>query len=63
MFARLHICTYALHICIYSNKCPYTQSALHIYIFIYIYIYICSMRPSNITHKPLTLQEPAVSMA
>ena len=48
MFSRLHICIYALHIRIYGNKCPCTQSAiLHIYIYIYIYIYICSARPNN----------------
>ena len=59
MFARLYICTYALNICIYSNKCPCIQSTLHIY----IYIYICSARPHNIVRKPLALQKAAVSMA
>ena len=59
MFSRLYIHIYALHICIYGNKCPCTQSMLHIY----IYIYICSIRPHNAGRKPLVLQEAAVSMA
>ena len=60
MFDRLYICIYALHIHIYSNIYPYTQSTLHIYI--YIYICICSTRPRNTTCKPLALQEAAVNM-
>ena len=33
MFARLHICIYTLHIHIYGNKYPCTQSVQHIYIY------------------------------
>ena len=48
MFSRLHICIYALHICIHGNICPCAQSTLHIYIYIYIYIYleICAQATS-----------------
>ena len=63
MFEKLYIYIYALHICIYGDRCPCIQSTLHIYIYIYIYIYICSMRPNNTVRKPLMLQEAAVSMA
>ena len=65
IFSRLYICIYALHIRIYGNIYPCTQSVLHtykyIYIYIYIYIYAVS-RPRNTAHKPLALQEAAVSI-
>ena len=53
-FTRLNICVYGLHICIYGGLylCIPTELDIH----------ICSTRPQNAMHKPLALQEAAVSM-
>ena len=37
MFERLHICIYAMQICIYGDIYLGAQTKLHIYIYIYIY--------------------------
>ena len=51
---------YAYMVCIYEyiaiNTLVYQLSG------IYIYIYVCYMRPQITMHKPLALQEAAVSM-
>ena len=54
MFKRLNICIYGLHVCIFSDLYPCTPTELHIHIY--------SVRPQITTHKPLALQEAAVSM-
>ena len=63
MFSRLHIYIYGLLICIYSDKHYFMLTKLYTYIYIYIYIYIYMQNETKfIMHKPLALQEAAVSM-
>ena len=60
MFSRLYN---AYLPCIYAYMATKTLELSLRYIYIYIYLYICSTRPNNTMHKPLALQESAVSMA
>ena len=54
----MHIWSAYMHIWrfipLHTNKAAYIKR--------YIYIYICSTKPQNTVHKPLAMQEAAVSM-